>query len=45
MGIADILIESVEADGEGGTNGDIFDARPLKAKLVSEDSSEDSGVA
>jgi hypothetical protein len=30
---------------EAGTKGDVFDARPLTAKLVSEDFSEDSGIA
>ena len=45
IGIADILIESVETDVERGANGDVFDARPLRAKLVSEDFSEDSGIA
>jgi hypothetical protein len=37
MGIADILNESVEVDGEGWHEGEGFDAQLLKGHLISED--------
>src|SRR5713226_5548525 len=37
IGIADILIENVEADAEGGgMNAEVFDAETLKGHLISE---------